>query len=137
MDNSISLSGLASIVAPAPGACNGGFHFDFHPTEPEGVAVVNPCKCNGCAQLMRDGTVSFTAAKKRTRNDKMLLAKAAHGRLSLTLDKARKLTLRIPLDEEVCWQRVFVEESLGLIKPHWDSKSLRSLLVEMLNQIKE
>lgn len=135
MDRNFSLSGLGTIVPPAPEACANGFNLEFHPDE-QGVAVTNPKRCKGTAQLMRDGTFFFTAAKKRVRNNKLRMARAPHGWLSSTRDEAMKLTLRVPFSEPIDWRRAFVCETIELFTPILGRKSMRFLLKYMLNQLK-
>ena len=135
MQKIISLSGLGTIAPPAPEAPESSFNFDFHTDKMEGVEVINPMSAIGRAQLLRDGTFFFTPRRKRVRNNKMLIARAPHGRLSFTRDAARKLTLRIPLNESVNWERCFIEEPICLLTPIIGRDNMRELLKEMLNEL--
>lgn len=135
MQKIISFSGLGTIAPPAAEAAQTSFNFDFHPDETQGMEVTNPMCASGRAQLLRDGTFFFTAKPKRVRNDKMLIARAPHGRLSFTRDAARKLTLRIPLTESVNWERCFIEEPIQLLTPLIGRENMRILLTELLNEL--
>ena len=132
----ITVSGLGTICPAAAEAPRGAFDFSFHPTDTEGVAVTNPKSCKGRAQLLRDGTLFFTAAKKRIRNKKLQMGRALHGCLSATRDLAMKLTLRVPFSEQTDWRRAFVTETITLITPFMGRHNMRLLLEEMLNQFK-
>ena len=135
MESIITLSGLGTIAPPAPEASQTSFNFDFHPSDTQGLEVINPMSATGRVQLLRDGTFFFTPRRKRVRNDKMLIARAPHGRLSFTRDAARKLTLRIPLSESVNWERCFIEEPIRLLTPLVGRENMRVLLKEMLNDL--
>lgn len=135
MKSIISLSGLGTIAPAAAEEAQTSFNFDFHPCETQGMEVTNPMCASGRAQLLRDGTFFFTAKRKRVRNDKMLIARAPHGRLSFTRDAARKLTLRVPLTESVNWERCFVEEPIQLLTPLIGRENMRILLTELLNDL--
>ena len=101
---------------------------NFHPCDTQGLEVINPMSSTGRVQLLRDGTFFFTAKRKRVRNDKMLIDRAPHGRLSFTRDAARKLTLRIPLTESGNWERCFIGGPIQLLTPLIGRKNIRILL---------
>lgn len=135
-DITITVCGLGTIAPAAAESTKDSFDFSFHPTDTEGVAVTNPKSCKGRAQLLRDGTFFFTAAKKRIRNKRLQMARSPHGCLSATLDRAMKLTLRVPFSEQTDWKRAFVTEAIMLLTPIMGRQSMRCLLENMLNQFK-
>ena len=110
--------------------------FEFHPDN-QGVEVMTPCQVNGKVQLMRDGTVYFTAAKPRTRANSTLLRKAAHGRLSATKDRAVQLTLKCFKVEAINWPRAFVRETVSMLTDVMGAGQMADLLSELLNGLKE
>ena len=108
--------------------------FEFHPDN-QGVEVVTPSMVNGKAQLMRDGTVYFTAAKPRGRSNARLIRKARHGRLSGTADNAFQLTLKIFAAEGLDWQKAFVVEPIEVMTDLMGKERMSEILREMLNQL--
>ena len=135
MPITITVSGLGTIAPAAAESTKNGFDFAFHPTDTEGVTVTNPKGCMGHAQLMRDGTLYFTAAKKRIRNKKLQMARSPHGCVSATRDAAMKLTLRVPFSEPTDWKSAFVKETIMLLTPIMGQQDMRCLLENMLNQL--
>lgn len=132
MEKSIFLSGTGVITSDR--ADQNFKFFEFHPDN-QGVEVMTPCQVNGKAQLMRDGTLCFTAAKPRTRNNALLIRKARHGRLSGTRDNAWQLTLKAFATEGIDWQKAFVEEPIELLTDLMGRERMREILVNMLNRL--
>ena len=108
--------------------------FEFHPDN-QGVEVVTPSMVNGKAQLMRDGTVYFTAAKPRGRSNARLIRKARHGRLSGTADNAFQLTLKIFATEGLDWQKTFVVESIEVMTDLMGKERMCEILEDLLGQL--
>lgn len=108
--------------------------FEFHPDN-QGVEVVTPSMVNGKAQLMRDGTVYFTAAKPRGRSNARLIRKARHGRLSGTADNAFQLTLKIFAAEGLDWQKTFVVESIEVMTDLMGKERMCEILEDLLGQL--
>lgn len=132
----ITVCGLGTIAPAAAESTKNSFDFAFHPTDTEGVAVTTPKSCKGRAQLLRDGTLYFTPAKKRIRNNKLQMARSKHGCVSATRDAAMKMTLRVPFSEQIDWRRAFVCETIELLTPLMGRKSMQFLLEYMLNLLK-
>lgn len=108
--------------------------FEFHPDN-QGVEVVTPSMVNGKAQLMRDGTVFFTAAKPRSRSNARLIRKAKHGRLSGTADNAFQLTLKIFAAEGLDWQKAFIAEPIEVMTDLMGKDRMCEILEDLLNQL--
>ena len=75
-------------------------YFMFSPDEPEPDVVRRMRRMHGVAQQMTDGTFDFVA-QPRVRSQSQLIRKLAHGRVSLTKDKAIQLTLKVMSDENI------------------------------------
>ena len=110
---------------------DGRLYFEFMPDDPQ-QQVVEPSQTKGSAQLMRDGGFCFTEAKKRIRNNDLLICKATHGRLSGTRDHAWQLTLKAFESEGIDWQRAFVCETIDLMTKVTGRERMMALLEEML-----
>lgn len=108
--------------------------FEFHPDE-QGVEVTTPSQASGKVQLMRDGTIYFTAGNPRVRANSRLIKKAPHGRLSSTRDNARQLTLKCFTTECIDWQEAFVKEPVELMTDLIGRARMREILTEMLNHL--
>ena len=67
-------------------------------------------RMHGVAQQMTDGTFDFVA-QPRQKSQSKLIRKLAHGRISLTKDKAIQLTLKVMRDENVNVAEVIMKES--------------------------
>ena len=75
-------------------------YFMFSPDEPVPDVVRRMRRMHGVAQQMTDGTFDFVA-QPRVRSQLQLIRKLAHGRVSLTKDKAIQLTLKVMSDENI------------------------------------
>ena len=75
-------------------------YFMFSPDEPVHDVVRRMRRMHGVAQQMTDGTFDFVA-QPRVRSQSQLIRKLAHGRVSLTKDKAIQLTLKVMSDENI------------------------------------
>ena len=75
-------------------------YFMFSPDEPVPDVVRRMRRMHGVAQQMTDGTFDFVA-QPRVRSQSQLIRKLAHGRVSLTKDKAIQLTLKVMSDENI------------------------------------
>ena len=75
-------------------------YFMFSPDEPVSDVVRRMRRMHGVAQQMTDGTFDFVA-QPRVRSQSQLIRKLAHGRVSLTKDKAIQLTLKVMSDENI------------------------------------
>ena len=75
-------------------------YFMFSPYEPVPDVVRRMRRMHGVAQQMTDGTFDFVA-QPRVRSQSQLIRKLAHGRVSLTKDKAIQLTLKVMSDENI------------------------------------
>lgn len=113
---------------------DGRLYFEFIPVDPQ-QQVVEPSQTKGSAQLMRDGGFCFTEAKKRIRNNDLLICKATHGRLSGTRDHAWQLTLKAFESEGIDWQRAFVCETIDLMTKLMGEQQMEYILTEMLSSI--
>ena len=110
---------------------DGRLYFEFMPDDPR-QQVVEPSQTKGSAQLMRDGGFCFTEAKKRIRNNDLLICKAPHGRLSGTRDHAWQLTLKAFESESIDWQRAFVCEMVDVMAKLMGKQLMERLLKELL-----
>ena len=75
-------------------------YFLFSPDEPVPDVVQRMRRMHGVAQQMTDGTFDFVA-QPRVRSQSQLIRKLAHGRVSLTKDKAIQLTLKVTPSENI------------------------------------
>ena len=75
-------------------------YFMFSPDEPVPDVVRRMRRMHGVAQQMTDGTFDFVA-QPRVRSQSQLIRKLAHGRVSLTKDKAIQLTLKVMSDKNI------------------------------------
>ena len=75
-------------------------YFLFSPDEPVPDKVQRMRRMHGVAQQMTDGTFDFVA-QPRVRSQSQLIRKLAHGRVSLTKDKAIQLTLKVTPSENI------------------------------------
>ena len=75
-------------------------YFLFAPDEPVPDKVQRMRRMHGVAQQMTDGTFDFVA-QPRVRSQSQLIRKLAHGRVSLTKDKAILLTLKVTAEENI------------------------------------
>lgn len=75
-------------------------YFMFSPDEPVPDVVRRMRRMHGVAQQMTDGTFDFVA-QPRVRSQSQLIRKLAHGRVSLTKDKAIQLTLKVTPSENI------------------------------------
>ena len=75
-------------------------YFMFSPDEPVPDVVQRMRRMHGVAQQMTDGTFDFVA-QPRVRSQSQLIRKLAHGRVSLTKDKAIQLTLKVTPSENI------------------------------------
>lgn len=131
MEKSIYVSGTGVVTAEDGKALK---WFEFLPDE-RGLEIVTPCQVNGRLQLLRDSTVCFTAARKRIRNNTLLIRKAAHGRLSGTRDKAFQLTLKVFAAEGIDWQKAFVTEPIEVMTSLMGRERMREILSDELNRL--
>jgi len=132
MKKTIFLSGTGVITSDR--ADQNFKFFEFHPDN-QGVEVTTTCQVNGKAQLMRDGTLFFTAGKPRVRTNSLLIRKARHGRLSGTRDNAWQLTLKVFATEGIDWQKAFVEEPIEVMTDLMGARRMREILLNMLNRL--
>ena len=75
-------------------------YFMFAPDEPVPNMVQRIRRMCGVAQQMTDGTFEFVSQPK-PRTQSKLIKKLAHGRISLTKDKAIQLTLKVMANENI------------------------------------
>lgn len=75
-------------------------YFMFAPDEPVQNMVQRVRRMCGVAQQMTDGTFEFVSQPK-PRTQSKLIKKLAHGRISLTKDKAIQLTLKVMANENI------------------------------------
>ena len=75
-------------------------YFLFSPDEPTPDLVQRMRRMHGVAQQMTDGTFDFVPMP-RVRAQSLLIKKLAHGRVSVTKDKAIQLTLRVTAEENI------------------------------------
>ncbi|WP_443925213.1 hypothetical protein [Prevotella sp.] len=85
-------------------------YFMFSPDEPVPDVVRRMRRMHGVAQQMTDGTFDFVA-QPRVRSQSQLIRKLAHGRVSLTKDKAIQLTLKVMSDENINIAETIVAEA--------------------------
>ena len=84
--------------------------FLFSPDNPVPDVVQRMRRMHGVAQQMTDGTFDFVA-QPRVKSQSKLIRKLAHGRISMTKDKAIQLTLKVMANENVNVAEVIVKES--------------------------
>ena len=75
-------------------------YFMFAPDEPVPNVVQRIRRMCGVAQQMTDGTFDFVP-KPHVKAQSKLIKKLAHGRISLTKDKAIQLTLKVMANENI------------------------------------
>lgn len=75
-------------------------YFMFAPDDPVQNTVKRVRRMCGVAQQMTDGTFEFVSQPK-LRTQSKLIKKLAHGRISLTKDKAIQLTLKVMANENI------------------------------------
>ena len=75
-------------------------YFMFAPDEPVPNTVQRIRRMRGVAQQMTDGTFDFVP-KPHMKAQSKLIKKLAHGRISLTKDKAIQLTLKVMANENI------------------------------------
>ena len=75
-------------------------YFLFSPDEPAPYLVQRMRRMHGVAQQMTDGTFDFVPMP-RVRAQSQLIKKLAHGRVSMTKDKAIQLTLKVTPNENI------------------------------------
>lgn len=75
-------------------------YFMFAPDDPVPNMVQRVRRMCGVAQQMTDGTFEFVLQPK-PRTQSKLIKKLAHGRISLTKDKAIQLTLKVMANENI------------------------------------
>ena len=75
-------------------------YFMFAPDDPVPNMVQRVRRMCGVAQQMTDGTFEFVSQPK-PRTQSKLIKKLAHGRISLTKDKAIQLTLKVMANENI------------------------------------
>ena len=75
-------------------------YFMFSPDDPTPDLVQRMRRMRGVAQQMTDGTFDFVPTP-RVRAQSQLIKKLAHGRVSMTKDKAIQLTLKVTPSENI------------------------------------
>lgn len=75
-------------------------YFMFAPDDPVQNTVKRVWRMCGVAQQMTDGTFDFVP-KPHVKAQSKLIKKLAHGRISLTKDKAIQLTLKVMANENI------------------------------------
>lgn len=75
-------------------------YFMFAPDDPVQNTVQRVRRMCGVAQQMTDGTFDFVP-KPHVKAQSKLIKKLAHGRISLTKDKAIQLTLKVMANENI------------------------------------
>ena len=85
-------------------------YFLFSPDEPVPDVVQRMRRMHGVAQQMTDGTFDFVPTPK-AKSQSLLIKKLAHGRISITKDKAIQLTLRVTPNEDINIAEAIVVES--------------------------
>lgn len=75
-------------------------YFMFAPDDPVPNVVQRVRRMCGVAQQMTDGTFDFVP-KPHVKAQSKLIKKLAHGRISLTKDKAIQLTLKVMANENI------------------------------------
>lgn len=75
-------------------------YFMFAPDDPVPNMVQRVRRMCGVAQQMTDGTFDFVP-KPHVKAQSKLIKKLAHGRISLTKDKAIQLTLKVMANENI------------------------------------
>ncbi len=85
-------------------------YFLFSPDDSVPDKVQRMRRMHGVAQQMTDGTFDFVA-QPRVRSQSQLIRKLAHGRISLTKDKAIQLTLKITANENINIAQAIAVES--------------------------
>ena len=85
-------------------------YFLFSPDEPAPDLVQRMRRMHGVAQQMTDGTFDFVPTP-RVRAQSQLIKKLAHGRVSVTKDKAIQLTLKVTPSENINIAQAIAVES--------------------------
>ena len=85
-------------------------YFMFSPDDPTPDLVQRMRRMRGVAQQMTDGTFDFVPTP-RVRAQSQLIKKLAHGRVSMTKDKAIQLTLKVTSSENINIAQAIAVES--------------------------
>ena len=85
-------------------------YFMFSPDDPTPDLVQRMRRMRGVAQQMTDGTFDFVPTP-RVRAQSQLIKKLAHGRVSMTKDKAIQLTLKVTPNENINIAQAIADES--------------------------
>ena len=85
-------------------------YFMFSPDDPTPDLVQRMRRMHGVAQQMTDGTFDFVPTP-RVRAQSQLIKKLAHGRVSMTKDKAIQLTLKVTSSENINIAQAIAVES--------------------------
>ena len=89
-------------------------YFMFSPDDPTPDLVQRMRRMRGVAQQMTDGTFDFVPTP-RVRAQSQLIKKLAHGRVSMTKDKAIQLTLKVTPSENInIAQAISVESAVAV-----------------------
>lgn len=88
--------------------------FSFAPNNPV-AGRVEKFHQRGTGHQLSDGSFEFVPEKRR-RSQSTLIKKLAHGRVSVTADGFVQLTLKISLEEHVCFSKVLRAEALQAAK---------------------
>ena len=132
MYKSISVNGVAIFTRDE----NNRVKFvQFLPDDEFTPVLGQGCKTNGQLQLLRNAAFDYVASKPRVRNNRLLICKAKHGRLSGTRDHAWQLTLKVFAVEGIDWQRAFIEEPIEVMTNLMGPVRMREILTEALNKL--
>lgn len=84
--------------------------FSFAPNDPV-AGRVEKFHTRGTGHQLSDGSFEFVP-EQRKRSQSTLIKKLPHGRVSITADGFVQLTLKISLDEHVCFSKTLRNEAL-------------------------
>lgn len=132
MNKSISINGVAVVTRDE----NLRVKFvQFLPDDELTPVLGQGCKTSGQLQLLRNAAFDYVANKPRVRPGSTLLRKVAHGRLSITKDLGRQLTLKCFAIEGIDWQKAFVTETVEALVDLMGKVRMREILTEALNKL--
>ncbi|WP_337437931.1 hypothetical protein [Prevotella sp.] len=98
--NNVQINNCPHVQLGGQAYYDGSNYFLFSPDDPTPDIVQRMRRMHGVAQQMTDGTFDFVA-QPRVRSQSQLIRKLAHGRVSLTKDKAIQLTLKVTPSENI------------------------------------
>lgn len=132
MNKSISINGQ---IAVSRDESNKVVNVQFLPDNEMAPVMEQGSRTSGQLQMLRNGAFDYVAYKPKVRANSTLLRKVAHGRLSITKDLGRQLTLKCFAIEGIDWQKAFVTETVEALVDLMGKVRMREILTEALNKL--